>query len=46
MILELAKHLQTPIYIGTGSMQKDCEQSDYVKYLGFKTGNELIELIK
>lgn len=46
MILELAKHLQTPIYIaGTGSMQKDCEQSDYVKYLGFKTGNELIELI-
>lgn len=46
MILELAKHLHTPIYIaGTGPMKKECEESGYVKYLGFKTGNELMELI-
>ena len=46
MILDLAKHLQTQIYIaGTGPMQEACEKSDYVKYIGFKTGNELMELI-
>lgn len=46
MILELAKHLKETIYIaGTGPMQEDCEKSDDVTYIGFKTGNELMELI-
>lgn len=46
MILELAKHLNRHIYIaGTGPMQEACAKSPYVTYLGFKTGDELIDLI-